>query len=133
MKNNQNRKKILVVDDEEDVLKYLSTLFKDEEYEVVKARNGKECVEVANSEAPDLITLDLTMPYESGLRAFVQLKNDDKTKNIPIIIITGVTFEFEKFLKETSHEFPLDLFFEKPIDRVKLISKVNQLLSIQKD
>lgn len=121
-------KKILIVDDDNDIVSYLSALLIDNGYSVVTAFNGKECFEKAKSEKPDLITLDITMPYESGVRAFRDLQEDSDTQNIPVIIITGVSNDFEKFIKARKQVAPPMAYFDKPIDRVKLIEKIKEII-----
>jgi DNA-binding response OmpR family regulator len=124
-------KKILIVDDEMDIVKYLSTLFVDNNFEVITAVNGKECFEKALSENPDIITLDITMPLESGVRAFRDLQENEKTKEIPVIIITGVTHDFEKFISTRRQVHPPIAYFDKPIDKDKLLEKIKEILKIQ--
>lgn len=121
-------KKILIVDDDNDIVSYLSALLIDNGYSVVTAFNGKECFEKAKSEKPDLITLDITMPYESGVRAFRDLQEDSDTQNIPVIIITGVSNDFEKFIKARKQVDPPMAYFDKPVDRVKLIEKIKEII-----
>ncbi len=126
-----NKKKILVVDDEPDVSTYLVTFLEDNGFETITAENGKEAFEKAKAGKPDLITLDITMPKESGVRCYRNLGEDESTKNIPIIIITGVTLEFKKFIESRKQVEPPPAYFEKPIDREKLLEAVNRLLNIQ--
>ena len=121
-------KKILIVDDEPDVVTYLSTLFEDNNYDIITAVNGKQAVAKAKSDKPDLITLDITMPEESGVRAFRDLQNDPETKSIPIIIVTGVTSDFKKFIESRKQVEPPTAYFEKPIDRERLLETVKKLL-----
>ncbi len=120
--------KILVIDDEIDVRKYISTLLVDNGFEVLTAENGKEGLEIAKESLPDLITLDIAMPEESGFTTFQEFKNDKRTKGIPIIIITG----FDIYLKDSFSKFnltsELDGYFEKPIDREAFIKKIKELL-----
>lgn len=122
-------KTVLVVDDEPDVLTYLSTFLEDQGFAILKAKDGKEAMEVAASEKPDLITLDISMPEQSGVRTFRDLQDHDDTKNIPVIVITGVTSEFKKFLLSRKQVEPPTAYFEKPIDREALLEKINELLS----
>lgn len=123
-------KKILVVDDEPDVQKYLQTIFLDNGFDVVLAANGSECMQKALEEKPDLITLDISMPYESGVRAFRELQNNESTKDIPVIIITGISIEFKKFISTRNQVFPPIDYFEKPIDRDLLLKSVNNILKL---
>jgi CheY-like chemotaxis protein len=121
-------KKILVVDDEPDILKYLTTLFRDNGYEVIEAVNGKECMDKVKSEKPDLVTLDITMPEESGVRAFRDIQDDPATTNIPVVIITGVATQFKQFISTRKQVKPPIAYFEKPIDRELLLAKVKELI-----
>lgn len=126
-----DKRKILITDDEPDVLAYLSTFFEDEGFQVVKATNGKECVAQAKKEKPDLITLDITMPEESGVRAFRDLQDEETTKAIPIVIITGVSPEFKKFIETRKQVEPPTAYFEKPVDRSALLAKVKEILKMK--
>ena len=124
------REKILVVDDEPDVLTYLTAVFQDNGFDVLSAVNGKECMEKTRNDKPDLITLDITMPEESGVRAFKDLQEDPATTNIPVVIITGISSEFKQFISTRKQVRPPIAYFEKPIDRDLLIAKVKELLGM---
>jgi CheY-like chemotaxis protein len=121
-------KKILIIDDEEDVRTYLSTFFSDNGLSVISAVDGKEGIEKAVTEKPDLITLDVSMPEESGVRALRDLQNNEVTKNIPVIIVTGVSSDIKRFIESRKQVHPPEGFFEKPIDRDELLKKVKELL-----
>ena len=123
-------KKILIIDDEEDVTTYLSTFFNDNGFSTISAVDGKEGVEKAVAEIPDLITLDVSMPEESGVRALRDLQNNEVTKNIPVIIVTGVSTDIKRFIESRKQVHPPEGFFEKPIDRDELLKKVKELLKI---
>lgn len=123
-------KKILIIDDEEDVLTYLSVFFDDNGFYVLEARNGKEGVEKAFSEKPDIITLDISMPEESGVKALRELQENEITKNTPVIIVTGVASDFKRFIETRKQVHPPEGYFEKPIDRNELLKKVKELLKI---
>jgi CheY-like chemotaxis protein len=122
-------KKILIIDDEEDVITYLSTLFSDNGYEVTSANDGKVGVQKAITENPDLITLDISMPEESGVRSLRDLQSHEVTKNTPVIIVTGVSTDIKKFIESRKQVHAPEGFFEKPIDRDKLLEKVKELIS----
>jgi len=121
-------KKILIIDDEEDIVTYLTTFFKDNGFNAIFANDGKAGVEKAVKEKPDIITLDVSMPEESGVRALRDLQSNEVTKNIPVIIVTGVSSDFKKFIETRKQVHPPEGYFEKPIDRDKLLEKVNELL-----
>ena len=122
-------KRILIIDDEEDIITYLATFFEDNGFNVITAPNGKEGVQKAISENPDLITLDVSMPQESGVKALRELQENDVTKNTPVILITGVAYDFKKFIETRKQVHPPEGYFEKPVDREKLLKKVNELLN----
>ncbi len=123
-------KKILVVDDEPDVLSYLVTFLNDNGFDTVEGKNGKEALEMAKSEKPDLITLDISMPEQSGVRAFRDLQETTETANIPVIVITGVTSEFKKFLLSRKQVDPPVAYFEKPIDREEVLAEIKKILKV---
>jgi DNA-binding response OmpR family regulator len=124
------KKKILIIDDEADVLTYLSTFFTDNNFDVVSAANGKIGFQKALDEKPDVITLDISMPEESGVKALRELQNNENTKNIPIIIITGVASDFKKFIKERKQVHMPEGYFEKPINRELLLNKIKELMKL---
>jgi len=83
-------KKILIIDDDPIVVKYLQAVFSDNGYETVTASSSMEGLEVVRREKPDLITLDLQMPGEWGPRFYRKLCQDKELKKIPIIVISGI-------------------------------------------
>ena len=127
------RKTILIVEDEADEVAYLTALFSDNGFVVLSAANGQEGLEKARSERPDLITLDISMPAESGVRMFRELQSDPATAEIPVIIITGVSHEFKRFIETRRQVGPPAGYFEKPVDRDALLAKVNELLAAKPD
>jgi len=82
-------KKILIVDDDPNIVDYLTTLFEDNGFLTFAARNVKEAMEYARKEIPDLITLDLEMPEEWGPRFYRKISQEKNLKNIPVIVISG--------------------------------------------
>jgi DNA-binding response OmpR family regulator len=121
-------KKILIIDDEEDVITYLSTFLTDNGYDTISAMNGREGVKKAIEEKPDLITLDVSMPEESGVKALKELQTGEVTKNTPIIMVTGVSTDIKRFIGSSRQVHPPEAFFEKPIDRDALLEKVKELI-----
>jgi CheY-like chemotaxis protein len=123
------RKTILVVEDEPDEVTYLTALFADHGYEVIAAGNGQEGFEKAKSRHPDLITLDISMPEESGVRLFRDLQAEPATAGIPVIIITGVSHDFKRFIETRRQVHPPAGYFDKPPDRERLLAKIHEILS----
>ncbi len=121
--------KILVVDDEEDITTFVGTLLEDNGYSVTKAADGKQGMAKAKSEIPDLIILDISMPEESGVRMFRNLQEDGQTAAIPVIMLTGVTHDFEQFISTRRKVRPPAGYFDKPPNREQLLAKVAELVA----
>lgn len=122
------KKKILVVDDEPDVRAYLSSLLEDNGYDVIMAENGKIGMELAIKENPALVCLDITMPEETGVRMLRNIQGNEKTKNIPVVIVTGVDPQFEDFIKTRKQVRPPEAYFEKPINQEDFLNTLKKLL-----
>ena len=127
------KKKVLVIDDDESLVTYLKTLLEDNGYEVITAKNGKEGIEKTKNENPDIVTLDLLMPEKTGIKLFRELRKDEGMKNIPIILVTGISNEyqgfsdFKKFIYERRIPGP-EGYIEKPIKPEELLSKIEEIL-----
>jgi CheY-like chemotaxis protein len=121
--------KILVVDDEADAINYLTALFQDNGYDTVTANNGKEALALAKSEMPAMITLDLSMPEESGVRAYRNIKSDPGLKQIPVIIITAVGDSMKKFIDKLKVIPEPEGFMSKPIKPDELLKLTADILS----
>jgi CheY-like chemotaxis protein len=122
-------KKILIVDDEEDVLTYFEAIFNDDGYDTILARDGIKGFEVAKSEIPDLITLDITMPKQSGLKLYRQFKDHPELKNVPVIIITAHDDFGEIFTDDLKEYVPPEGIFYKPLDPEALLKLIMEILS----
>ena len=95
------KKKILIVDDEPSIVRLLSMRLKAENYEVFVAYDGVDCVRIAEREVPDLILMDMKMPYKDGIGAFEQLIQLDITKSIPVIFMTAFpSVEIKKLVQK---------------------------------
>lgn len=84
-------KKIMVVDDDPNIVEYLVTVFNDNGYETCSASDGSNALEVVEAERPDLITLDLEMPNEWGPRFYRKLSQLPEFKKTPVIVISGLS------------------------------------------
>lgn len=113
-------KKILVIDDDPLIVKYLVTLLQDNGYETCSARGGMEAFDVLQQECPDLITLDLEMPDEWGPRFYRRLSRNPELKNIPVIVVSGLAGRHA--IKNAV------AFISKPFDPDKLIGVVRGTL-----
>lgn len=123
------KKKILVIEDEQDTVSYLTTLFEDNGYDALAARDGQEGMRIAKQESPDLITLDISMPEKSGLKALRELQEDKATSNIPVIIVTGVSENLKSFIDKQKHLKPPAGHINKPIDTQELLGTVRSILA----
>ena len=123
------RKTILVVEDEPDEVAYLSALFADNGFDVISAGNGQKGFAKAKAHHPDLITLDISMPEESGVRMFRDLQQDPATAGIPVIMITGVTHDFKRFIETRRQVHPPAGYFDKPPDREQLLARIHEILA----
>lgn len=120
------RKTILVVEDEPDTLTYLSTLLEDAGYNTVTAEDGDAALEKVKASRPDLVSLDITMPNKSGVRFYRDIKESDEWKGIPIIIVTGISSDFEKFISTRPNLPPPEGYLAKPIEKEELLSLVKK-------
>jgi DNA-binding response OmpR family regulator len=114
-------KKIMIVDDDPAITKYLDTIFKDNGYDTCIAADGRAAVDVFNAESPDLITLDLEMPEEWGPRFFRKIS---KVKGFatPVIVISGLSSIKYSIPKAAAS-------FGKPFDPQAVLAKVEEILN----
>jgi len=116
----EKKKVALVVDDEADIRAYLGALLEDSGFEVAVAADGVEGLNKARELKPDLITLDLSMPEESGVRTYRSLKSSAELKDIPVFIITGYSSKMRTYLKKLKgFPFP-EAFIDKPVSPSEL-------------
>ena len=129
-----NRKKILIIEDEMDMRFFLNTLLKTSGLEPVTARNGKEGIEKAREILPDLIILDVMMPEKGGALVYRQLRTDGLFKDIPVIILSGVSkTSFHHYLKMLNSAGNPDIalpnaYIEKPPDAEHLLDTIRHLI-----
>lgn len=121
-------KTILVIDDEPDIIAYLTAVLEDHGMETVSAADGVEGMAKARAERPDLITLDMSMPEKSGVKLFRELQADADLGHIPVIIITGISQDFEKFIKSRKQVKPPAGYIAKPITEDELIGLLRRIL-----
>ncbi len=120
------RKKILIVDDEQNILKALSLRFKAAGYDVVVAMDALQAVMMTHRHNPDLMILDIRMPGGGGLSVLEKLKSSIKTRNIPVIVASAFDDD-ETRLK--AKELGAVKFFRKPFDTEDLIKAVEEELN----
>ena len=123
------KKTILIIDDEPDTLTYFSSLLQDEGFETMVAENGDVALKKVADAKPDLITLDITMPQTSGVRCYRELRETDAYKEIPVIMITGVSEKFQDFISSRKQVPPPDGYLSKPVDEKELIDLIRKLIT----
>ncbi len=123
-----NNYKILLVDDLVDNLKIMISTFKEycPNYEILQTCNPEFAIEIAGISKPKLIITDWDMPKMSGIELIKKLKDDDKTKDIPVMIATGVMLESEN-LKIALDAGAID-FISKPIDPIELVARTSSVI-----
>ena len=120
-------KKILIIDDEKDMRVYLEAVFRKAGYDTETAENGEEGQWLAEAQQPDLITLDILMPKKSGIKAYRSLRTSDKTRSIPIVVLTGL-MRLDDFFGDLGDLPQPDELVEKPIERDDFLAKVQNLI-----
>ena len=115
-------KKILIIDDDPTIRTYLTNLFKDNGYAPTVAENAELAWDILSADSFDLITLDLDMPGEWGTRFFSKLAQDKDKKNIPVIVISGMSDNEYAIPKAVAS-------LTKPFDRKKLLKIVHDVMS----
>ena len=127
----QEKKKILVVDDEPDVVEMIRAALESASYQVVVAYDGEEAVERTRTERPDAIIMDLMMPGMDGFAASEELKNASETSRIPILTLTAYPKKGprEGYGRDLGFQLITDDFIQKPVDPAKLISRLGDAMS----
>ena len=118
--------KILLVDDEPDILEFMEYNLKKEGYIVLLAKNGAEAVEIAKREIPQLIILDIMMPEMDGYEAMKRIRAQIKFKNIPVIALTAKAMKDDK---QKCIDAGANDYIAKPIDVERLLSLMRVWLS----
>ena len=118
-------KKILIVDDEQDIVESLKFVLEAENFNCYTADNGEDGLRLAKELVPDLIILDVMMPKINGYKISRLLKYDAKYKNIPILMVTARSQEEDKLIGE---ETGADEYITKPFDLNEVVEKVKQYL-----
>ncbi len=118
-------KKILIVDDEQDIVESLKFVLETSNYQCFCAYNGEDGLRLAKEIMPDLIILDVMMPKINGYKISRLLKFDNKYKNIPILMLTARSQESDKLIGE---ETGADEYITKPFDLDVVLKKVDEYL-----
>jgi DNA-binding response OmpR family regulator len=120
-----NKKRILAIDDEQDMLYVIKMQLEASHYEVLTARDGQEGLNMARKETPDLIILDIMLPKLDGYKVCRMLKFDRKYSAIPIIMLTARAQQGDEKL---GYEVGADAYMPKPFEPKKLLGKIKELL-----
>jgi Fe-S oxidoreductase/CheY-like chemotaxis protein len=121
-------RKILVVDDEPDILTFLATVLEDNGATVIQAKNGDEAIALARKEKPDLITLDLSIPGKDGGQVFEAIRTDPGLETTKVCIISGRP-ELRRLIYDRK-VLPPDGYLDKPVDEDTLLLNVRKILEL---
>ncbi len=127
-KDREKTPAILVVDDNQENLELLQAYLEDIDCLTVPAHDGLQALEIIAGSAPDLVLLDVMMPKMSGFEVCKRLKNDPKTSDIPIIMVTALN-EFGDI--ERGIDSGTDDFISKPVNKLELLTRVKTMLKLK--
>lgn len=129
------RKKVLAVDDDPDIISFIVTVLEENDYIPLEANNGEEALAKIRQEKPDLVILDVLMPRQSGIKMYRELKTDDSLKNIPVIILSGITRRTFLRSQEALTEFggqnvpEPEAYIEKPVAPEELAEIIKKVIA----
>ena len=116
---------ILIVDDDPDVLYTVEAILKKEGYDVEKANGGSEALEHLKTSTPELILLDVMMPDIDGWGVLKEIRNDERLKDIPIIMITSRTGQKHR---DRANKIGVNVYLGKPFGEEELLNNIQSLL-----
>jgi CheY-like chemotaxis protein len=120
-------KKIMVIDDEENIVELVKAILENEGYEVITASDGKECLDKLKTTKPDLILLDMMMPGMSGREVCERIRKDPRTKNLRVVFLTVA--KFSESGKNVLEKMKVADYITKPFDNKDLVARVKSALS----
>ncbi|HEV2471281.1 MAG TPA: response regulator [Chthonomonadales bacterium] len=123
-------KKILAVDDERHIVRLVQVNLERAGYQVVTAFDGKEALEKVESEQPDMVVLDVMMPYMDGFEVLQQLRKNPMTRDLPVIMLTAKAQDADVF---RGWQMNCDCYLTKPFNPMELISFVRRIFKAQED
>jgi len=119
---------VLIVDDDQPSLELLQAYLEDVDCQTLCAHDGLEALEIIGKKAPDLVLLDVMMPKMSGFEVCKRIKNDPKTSDIPVIMVTALN-EFGDI--ERGINSGTDDFISKPLNKLELVTRVKTMLKLK--
>jgi len=130
----ERQPKLLVVDDDPDILDAITTILGTQPYTIDTASDGVECVDKVRQDIPDLIILDLLMPKKDGFAVVRELRENPRYAKIPILILTSVREDASRRRYELETGLAMDVqdYVEKPISPTDLLDRVKELLESSK-
>jgi two-component system alkaline phosphatase synthesis response regulator PhoP len=122
--------KILIVDDDPDLVEAVTMILESKDYDVIPAYGGIEGLEKAKAEEPDLIVLDVMMPDKDGYAVCKELKTDPKYRKIPILLLTAVVSKISttRYTQQMGLETEADDYIDKPVEPAELVKRIEILL-----
>jgi len=122
--------RILIVDDDPDLVEAVTMILESKDYDVIAAYGGIEGLEKAKTEEPDLIVLDVMMPDKDGYAVCKELKADPKYGKIPILLLTAVVSKIPttRYTQQMGLETEADDYVDKPVEPAELVRRIEVLL-----
>lgn len=126
--------KILVVDDDPDILDGILMILESQDYQLSTARDGVQCIDLLKEQVPDLLILDLLMPRMDGWGVIREVRSNPRYSKLPIMILTTVVEDASRrrYELETGHSMDIQAYIEKPAKPVELLELVEKLLKWNK-
>ncbi len=118
--------KILVCDDERSIVRLIQVNLERQGWEVVTAYDGKEGLEKIKSEKPDIVVLDVMMPYMDGFEVLKELRRDPDFQNLPVVMLTAKAQDKDVF---EGYHFGADVYLTKPFNPMELVSFIKRILA----
>jgi twitching motility two-component system response regulator PilH len=123
--NARSGTRMLVIDDSATIVALLARMLRQNDYHVLEAADAEQGLEIARTQSPELIFLDIVLPGMDGFAALRQLRRDPYTRDIPVIMISGNEQATEQFYV---HRIGADDFMKKPFSRAEVFARIERLL-----
>ncbi len=127
-------KRVLIVDDDPDIITFVATVLEENGYTPLTAKNGEEGMAKAVEEMPELIIMDVLMPKQSGIKMYREVKSDESLKKIPVIVLSGIAKRTFLRSQEALTEFGSqsvpepEAYIEKPVEPEELVETIQKLI-----